>query len=122
MDNIIGKRKTHTIDATNQILGRLSTRIAMILTGKRKANYTPNVDVGDEVVVNCVSKMKFSGNKLENKIYYHHSGYPGGLKETLMKKIFVKDPSQLLQKAVYNMLPKNKLRSGRMNRLKMNNN
>ena len=112
--------KVHTIDATNKILGRLATKIALILMGKRKTNYSPNIDIGEEVVVNNSSKMKFSGHKLEQKIYYHHSGYPGGLKERKMKEIFAKDPSELLKKAVYNMLPKNKLRSGRMNRFKIN--
>jgi len=113
--------KVYTIDATNKILGRLATRIALLLTGKGKTNYSPNMDMGDEVVVNNASAMKFSGRKFEQKIYYHHSGYPGGLKEKKMKDIFAKDPSELLKKAVYNMLPKNKLRSGRMNRFKINN-
>lgn len=121
MDNIVNNRKVHTIDATNKILGRLATKIALLLTGKGKTDYIPNIDMGEEVVVNNASKMKFSGNKLEQKIYYHHSGYPGGLKERKMKEIFTKDPSELLKKAVYNMLPKNKLRSGRMNRFKINN-
>ena len=121
MDNIIIDRKTRSIDATNKILGRLATRIVLLLTGKGKTNYFPNIDIGDEVVINNASKMKFSGHKMEQKIYYHHSGYPGGLKEKKMKEIFAKDPSELLKKAVYNMLPKNKLRSPRMNRLKINN-
>jgi len=121
MSNIVNDRKMHTIDATNKILGRLATRIALILTGKRKVSYSPNMDMGDEVIVNNASKMKFSGRKLEQKIYYRHSGYPGGLKEKKMKEIFAKDPSELLKKAVYNMLPKNKLRSPRMNKFKINN-
>jgi len=121
MDNIVNNRKTHTIDATNKILGRLATRIALTLTGKRKTNYLPNMDMGDEVIVNNVSKIKVTGRKFEQKIYYHHSGYPGGLKERKMKDVFARNPSELLKKAVYNMLPKNKLRSGRMKRLEMNN-
>ncbi len=121
MDNIVNNRKTHTIDATDKILGRLATRISLILTGKRKTNYSPNMDVGDGVIANNVSKMKFTGRKFEQKIYYRHSGYPGGLKERKMKDVFARNPSELLKKAVYNMLPKNKLRSGRMKRLEMNN-
>ena len=121
MNDIVINRKTHTINATNKILGRLATRVALLLTGKGKTNYFPNIDIGDEVIVNNASKMKFSGHKMEQKIYYHHSGYPGGLKEKKMKDIFAKNPSSLLEKAVYNMLPKNKLRSGRMNRFKINN-
>ncbi len=121
MNNIISNKKIYTIDATGKILGRLATRIALILMGKRKTNYSPNIDMGDGVVVNNVSKMKFTGRKFEQKIYYHHSGYPGGLRERKMKDIFAKNPSELLNKAVYNMLPKNKLRSGRMNKLEINN-
>ena len=121
MNDILNNRKTHIIDATNKVLGRLATRIALTLTGKRKTNYSPNMDMGDGVIVNNISKMKFTGHKFEQKIYYHHSGYPGGLKEKKMKDIFARNPSELLKKAVYNMLPKNKLRSGRMKRLEMNN-
>jgi len=121
MSKTVNNRKMHTIDATDKILGRLASRIALLLTGKGKTNYVPNIDMGDEVIVNNASKIKFSGRKLEQKIYYHYSGYPGGLKKRKMKEIFAKDPSELLKKAVYNMLPKNKLRSGRMNRFKINN-
>jgi large subunit ribosomal protein L13 len=115
------QRKTHQIDASNKILGRLASRISLLLTGKNKANYQPNKDQGDLVIVNNVSKIKVSGNKMTQKIYYRHSGYPGGLKTKKMKEIFEQNPAQLLEKAVYNMLPKNKLRAGRMKRLQINN-
>lgn len=115
------QRKTHQIDASNKILGRLASRISLLLTGKNKANYQPNKDQGDVVIINNASKIKVSGNKMTQKIYYRHSGYPGGLKTRKMKEIFEKNPAQLLEKAVYNMLPKNKLRAGRMKRLQINN-
>lgn len=112
------ERKTHTIDATDQVLGRLASRIALILTGKNKPVYVPNIDVGDIVVVKNVKKIKITGQKLEQKKYYHHSGYPGGLKTKKMSEVFAKDPSEVLCRAVYNMLPKNKLRKQRFKRLR----
>ncbi|MCF7907040.1 50S ribosomal protein L13 [Patescibacteria group bacterium] len=117
----IGSRKTHNIDATDKILGRLASRVSLLLTGKNKANYFPNKDQGDSVIINNAAKIKVSGNKMTQKIYYRHSGYPGGLKTKKMKEIFEKNPAELLEKAIYNMLPKNKLRAERMKRLQINN-
>lgn len=112
------KRETHTIDATNKILGRLATQVAIFLQGKHKANFVPYKDMGDFVLVKNIKKIKFSGKKLEQKKYYRHSGYLGGLKETPLKKVFEETPDKVLRKAVYGMLPKNKLRAKRIKRLK----
>lgn len=112
------KREIHEIDAANKATGRLATAIAMILMGKNKAGYTPNKDEGDRVLVSNVDKMKFTGKKFEAKKYYHHSGYPGGLKAKSLREIFEKNPEEILKKAVWNMLPKNKLRSEMIKRLK----
>lgn len=111
-------RKKQKIDATNQSVGRLASQIAQILMGKDKAEYQPHLDMGDVVLVKNVDQVKFTGKKLDQKEYYHHSGYPGGLKTKKMKEVFAKDPAEVLKKAVWNMLPKNKLRSERIKRLK----
>lgn len=112
------KRKTHTIDASGRILGRLATEIAILLRGKQRPDFVLYKDVGDFVVVKNVNKLKFTGKKKEQKKYYHHSGFLGGLKEIPLKKIFEKDPNEVLRKAVYGMLPKNKLRAKQIRRLK----
>jgi len=111
-------RKIHYFDATDQVLGRLATKIATLLIGKHKEDYQPNLDQGDIVVIENVKKIKITGQKLEQKIYYHHTQYPGGLKENKMGDVFKKNPSEVLKKAIWNMLPKNKLRSPRIKRLK----
>ena len=112
------ERETHTIDATNKILGRLATEIAVLLRGKNRPDFAPNKDIGDFVVVKNVNKIKVTGKKFEKKIYYHHSGYLGGLKETPFKKLFERDPGEVLKRAVFGMLPKNKLRAKQIKRLK----
>ena len=114
-------RNTHEFDATGQILGRFATQIATILRGKNKVTYTPNIDGGDIVVVSNASKIKTSGKKIDSKVYYRHSGYPGGLKETKMRDLIEKNPSKLLRDTVYHMLPKNKLRDRMIKRLKISN-
>jgi len=111
--------KTHTIDATNKILGRLAVRIAVLLTGKNKPIFVRNRDVGDFVVVKNIRQMKFTGNKLEDKIYYRHSGYLGHLKEITLGKMFEKTPDKVLRTAVWGMLPKNRLRKGFIKKLKI---
>ncbi len=113
------KRDNHVIDADNRILGRLATEIVRFLQGKHKADFVPYCDKGDFVVVKNINKIKLSGKKTENKIYYHHSGYMGGLKKIPFKKVFEKDPREVLKKAVWGMLPKNKLRKQRIKRLKI---
>jgi len=112
------QRKTHTINASGKILGRLSTEIAILLRGKNKPNFVPYLDMGDFVVVKNVNKIKLTGKKAEQKKYYRHSGYLGGLKEIPFKKIFEKDPTLVLKKAVFGMLPKNRLRAKMIKRLK----
>ncbi len=112
------KRKTHTIDAANKVLGRLATQVSLLLQGKNKPDFEPHRDMGDVVVVENVSKIKVTGKKAKQKKYYHHSGFLGGLKEIPFKKVFEKNPDQTLRKAVFGMLPKNKLRAKRIKRLK----
>ena len=111
-------RNTHTIDANGKVLGRLAVEVSILLRGKHKSNFAPNLDIGDFVIVKNISKIKITGKKMEQKIYYHHSGFPGGLKKIPIKKLFEKDPGQVFKKAVSGMLPKNKLRSQFMKRLK----
>ncbi len=109
--------KTYYIDAEGKILGRLASRIAVILIGKNKVGYVPYLDKGDAVVVKNADKIKVTGKKMKDKKYYHYSGYPGGMKERTLEEQFKKSPTEVLRKAVYNMLPKNKLRKSMMSRL-----
>jgi large subunit ribosomal protein L13 len=110
-------RKTYTVDASGKILGRLATDIAMHLMGKTNANFQPNVDAGDTVVVTNAAKIEVTGKKYEVKEYHHHSGHPGGLKTKTMRQMWEKDPADVLRAAVSRMLPKNKHRTARMLRL-----
>lgn len=107
-------RLVHTIDATNIAPGRLATKIAILLMGKHKPSYTPHKDEGDMVVIENTANMKMSKQFLERKVYHKHSLYPGGLKTTQAKNVLPKD---ILYRAVYNMLPKNKLRAKVLKRL-----
>jgi len=111
------KRNTHQLDATNQSVGRLATQIAYLLRGKNKASFTPNVDNGDFVEILNLDKLKFTGNKLEQKKYYQYSGYPGGLKEKKLAELLKTNPQEIVKNAVYKMLPKNKLRPKMIKRL-----
>lgn len=111
------KRKTYTIDAKDKILGRLSVKIAALLSGKQKSDFVPYKDMGDFVVVKNIAQIKFTGRKMKQKIYYHHSGYPGGFKKNPLEELFKKNPGQVLRKTVLGMLPKNKLRPRRIKRL-----
>jgi len=106
---------------TAPTLGRLATEIATYLTGKNKVTYTPHTDGGDYVVVINAEKVKVTGNKEEDKMYYRHSGFPGGLKEASLKEVRMKDASMIIEKAVKGMLPKNKLQEERMKRLRVYN-
>ena len=116
------ERRWVLIDAeTAPTLGRLATEIATYLTGKNKVTYTPHTDGGDYVVVINAEKVKVTGNKEEDKMYYRHSGFPGGLKEVSLKEVRVKDASMIIEKAVKGMLPKNKLQEERMKRLRVYN-
>lgn len=113
------KRSWYVIDAQDKILGRMATRIASILMGKGKPQYSPHVDCGDYVVVLNADKFKVTGNKMEDKIYYRHSFYPGGLKAINMKLMLGKNPKRIVAHAVSGMLPKNKFRARRLKRLKL---
>ena len=116
------ERRWVLIDAeTAPTLGRLATEIATYLTGKNKVTYTPHTDGGDYVVVINAEKVKVTGNKEEDKMYYRHSSFPGGLKEASLKEVRVKDASMIIEKAVKGMLPKNKLQEERMKRLRVYN-
>jgi len=110
--------KTHTIDAEGRILGKLAVEVSLLLRGKDKPGYAPHKDMGDVVIIKNVEKMKFTGKKLAQKIYYKHSGYLGSLKETVLEDLLRKKPNEVLRKAVVGMLPKNKLSNQLINRLK----
>ncbi len=112
------ERKTHTIDANGKPLGRLATEIAKLLRGKHKPSFVPYKNGGDFVVIENVEKMKLTGKKMKQKVYYRHSGYPGGLKSITLETLFKKNPKEVLKKAVWGMLPKNKLRKKMIKRLK----
>ncbi|MBZ1356188.1 MAG: 50S ribosomal protein L13 [Candidatus Nealsonbacteria bacterium] len=113
------ERNTHTIDAKDQTLGRLATKVSLLLRGKQKPDFAPHKDGGDFVVIENADKIKVTGKKYEQKKYYRHSGYLGGLKEQPYSKVFIKNPGEVLKKAVWGMLPKNKLRAQIIKRLKV---
>lgn len=113
------ERKWYLFDAESKVLGRLATQVAHILMGKNKPSYVPWQDRGDYVVVINSKKVKVSGRKEEQKVYFRHSGSPGGLKEETLGELRQRKPSQILRKAVKNMLPKNRLQKGRLSRLKI---
>lgn len=113
------ERKTYTIDATGKVLGRLATEIAILLRGKHKPDFLPYKDIGDFVVVKNIKKIKLTGKKFDQKKYFRHSGYLGSLKEIPLKKIFEENPAWVFKKAVWGMLPKNRLRSKMIKRLKI---
>ncbi len=111
----------YIVDASELPLGRLATKVAELLTGKGKPMYTTHIDCGDYVVVINSDQLVATGKKMEDKKYYRHSGYPGGLRETSLKFEVARDSTKVVQKAVRGMLPVNKLRDGRLARLKVYN-
>ncbi len=111
------ERKTVTLDATDKILGRFATEIAMALMGKNSVAFQPHVDAGDNVVVANVGKLVVTGNKMSQKLYHHHTGHPGGLRTKNMATMWQKSPADVLRFAVSRMLPKNKHRKERLMRL-----
>jgi large subunit ribosomal protein L13 len=113
------ERKWYVIDAKDETLGRLATKIAAILKGKHKAVYTPHMDVGDFVIVVNAEKVHVTGRKMEQKIYYRHSGYPGGLSEISLRDQLVKHPTRVVERAVWGMLPKNALGRQMFRKLKV---
>ncbi len=113
------KREWFVVDATDKTLGRLATEIARRLRGKHKPEYTPHVDTGDYIVVVNADKVTVTGNKGENKMYYRHTGYPGGLKETNFNKLQAHKPEMIIEKAVKGMLPKGPLGRAMFRKLKV---
>ena len=114
-------RKWYIVDAKGISLGRLASVVASILKGKNKPTYTPHVDNGDYVVVINAKNLQVTGNKMVDKKYYRHSGFPGGLKELKLEEVIEKDPSYVLKEAVKGMIPKNKLAADRLARLRVFN-
>lgn len=111
------QRAKHEIDATGKAVGRIATEVATLLRGKNKPTFAPNIDGGDFVTVVNAKEVVFTGKKLAQKDFYHHTLYPGGLKTTSLKKVFENDPTDVIRRAVMGMLPKNKLRNDMMKRL-----
>ena len=103
------ERKWYVVDATNMTLGRLASEVAKVLRGKNKAIFTPHIDTGDYVIVINAAKIKVTGRKLDQKIYYHHSDYVGGMKETTLREMLAKKPEKVIELAVNGMLPKGPL-------------
>ncbi len=110
-------RKYHLFDAKKENLGRMATKIATVLRGKNKVDFTPNIDGGDFAVVINSDNLQVTGNKLDGKLYHHYSGYPGGIRSVKLKDQIVKDSREVIKMAVYGMLSKNKLRDLMIKRL-----
>lgn len=124
MKTYFPKKKEHEvtwylIDAQDKVLGRLSATIATILTGKNKPSYTPFLDMGNFVIVINASKVTLTGKKMKQKVYYRHSGYPGGIKEIKAQELMAKAPEKMIRLAVWGMLPKNKLGKTLLKKLKV---
>ena len=113
------ERQWWVVDATGQTLGRLATRIATLLEGKHKVTYSPHLDTGDHVVVINAARIKVTGNKLIQKRYYRHSGYPGGLKEESLQTLMARKPELVIERAVKGMLPQNRLGRAMIKKLKV---
>jgi len=113
------ERKWYVVDAKDAVLGRLATKIATYLRGKNKPVFTPNVDTGDFIIVINADKIRLTGRKLDDKIYYHHTGYIGGIKAQTAKSMLDKSPQKIIEKAVWGMLPKNTLGKQMLKKLKV---
>ena len=113
------ERRWYLVDADGKTLGRLATQIADTLRGKGKPQFTPHVDTGDFVVVVNAEKIAVTGNKLDDKMYYRHSGYPGGLKERTLREQLERRPTEVIRRAVKGMLPKNRLAAAQLRKLKV---
>jgi len=113
------ERKWYVVDAKDAVLGRLAVKIAVQLRGKNKPVFTPNVDTGDFVIVVNADKVRLTGNKVTDKVYYHHTGYVGGIKAETAKEMFEKHPERIIEKAVWGMLPKNTLGKQMLKKLKV---
>ena len=112
-------RSWYVVDLDGKVLGRMATEIARVLRGKHKPIYTPSVDTGDFVIVLNADKLKLTGNKMADKMYYRHTGYPGGLRSINAEKLLEKKPEELVKKAVRGMLPRNKLGREMLKKLKV---
>lgn len=112
-------RKWYVIDAQDAVLGRLATKVATYIRGKNKPVFTPHVDTGDFVIVINADKIRLTGKKLTDKIYYHHSGYTGGIKAQMAKELLEQKPERIIEKAVWGMLPKNRLGRAMIKKLKV---
>lgn len=113
------QRKWYIVDAKDQVLGRLATQIANYLRGKHKPEYTPHTDTGDYIIVINASKIRVTGKKERTKVYYRHSGYPGGIKETLLEELRAKHPTRVIELAVKGMVTKNPLGRAMLRKLKV---
>jgi len=113
------KREWHVIDASDKVLGRLATQVASLLMGKHKSMFSPNLDTGDFVVVINAAKVRVTGNKMKQKIYHRHSGYPGGLKSISLEKMMQTHPTRVIEHAVKGMLPHNRLGAKMFKKLKV---
>ncbi|MGH2443059.1 MAG: 50S ribosomal protein L13 [Chloroflexota bacterium] len=113
------EQRWYIVDATNQNLGRLASDIARVLRGKHKPQFTPNDDVGDFVIVTNAAKIAFTGNKLTQKKYYRHSGYPGGLREFTLEALLERHPERVLEEAIRGMMPHNRLGASMLSKLKV---
>lgn len=113
------ERDWYVVDATDKTLGRLATEVARRLRGKHKPIYTPHVDTGDYIVVINAEKVKVTGRKTTDKVYYHHTGFPGGMKSITFEKLIIKKPQQVIELAVKGMLPRNSLGRTMMRKLKI---
>ena len=113
------ERQWHVIDASGKVLGRLATQVAGLLMGKHKPIYSRNLDTGDFVVVINADKVRVTGNKAKQKLYYRHSGYPGGLKSISLEEMMQTNPTRVIEHAVKGMLPKNRLGNSMMKKLKV---
>jgi len=112
-------RNWYIVDASQYVLGRLASEVAHRLRGKHKAEYTPHVDTGDNIIVINAEKIKMTGNKRTDKLYQHHTGYPGGLKTTTFEKLLAKSPERVIMQAVKGMLPRNPLGRATLKKLKV---
>jgi large subunit ribosomal protein L13 len=113
------QKQWHVVDAEDQVLGRLATRVANLLTGKDKAIYTPFLDTGDHVIVVNAAKIRLTGKKLTEKLYRHHTGHPGGLREVAAGVLMAQRPERVVQEAIFGMLPKSKLGRAMRKKLKV---
>jgi large subunit ribosomal protein L13 len=113
------ERKWYVVDADGQVLGRLASRVAIVLRGKHKPTYTPNADTGDGVIIINAEKIRLTGNKIDQKAYYHHTGYTGGIKKEDVKDIMADNPERVITMAVRGMIPKNTLGKEQLKKLKV---